>query len=65
MSPKAHPPRQHFAARDLVLGAEPATEMFHARPPGHGGADLAEDDQGSAFFDALEERQVDAGHAIQ
>jgi hypothetical protein len=39
--------------------------MFHARPPGHVGADLAEDDQGGAFFDALDGRQVDASHAIQ
>src|SRR6266700_1028364 len=42
----AHPPRQHFPARDLVLGAQaqPATEVFHARPPVHVRADLTEDD---------------------
>jgi hypothetical protein len=39
--------------------------VFHARPPGHVRPDLAEDDQGSAFFDPLNGRQVDAGQAIE
>jgi hypothetical protein len=30
----------------------------------HVRADLAEDDQGGAFFDALDGRQVDAGETI-
>jgi len=63
----AHPPRQHLATRDLVLGtqSQPATEVFHTRPAVHVGTDLAEDDQGGAFFDALDGRQVDAGEAIE
>src|SRR5215471_8456963 len=40
-------------------------ECFTLGQPGHVGADLAEDDHGRAFFDALDGRQVDAGHAIQ
>ena len=63
--PRAHPPRQHRATRHLVLGTppQPAPEVFHARPPGHVRADLAEDDQGGAFCDALDGRQGDAGQA--
>lgn len=67
MGTRAHPPRQPCAARARVLGAqpEPAAAMCHARPPGHVGAELAADDQGRAFFDARDGRQVDAGHPIQ
>jgi hypothetical protein len=63
MRPGAHPPRQHLATRNFVLGTQPqpAPEVFHARPPVHVRADLAEDDQGGAFFDAFDGRQVDAG----
>ena len=61
----AHPPRQHLAARDFVLGTQPqpAPDVFHAWPPVHVRADLAEDDQGGAFVDPLDGGQVDAGHA--
>jgi len=67
MRPGAHPPRQHLATRNLVLGTQPqpATEVFHARPSVHVRADLAEDDQGGACFDAFDGRQVDAGQAIE
>jgi len=65
MCPRAYPPRQPLAARDVVLGTQPqpAPEVLHARPPVHGRADLAEDDQGGAFFDPLDGGQVDAGQA--
>ena len=50
-----------------MLGTQPqpAPEVFHARPPVHVRADLAEDDQGGAFFDPLDGGQVDAGQAIE
>lgn len=67
MRPGAHPPRQHLATRDFVLGTQPqpATEVFHTRPPRHVRADRTEDDQGRAFCDPLNGRQVDARHAIE
>ena len=67
MRPGAHPPRQHLATRNFVLGTQPqpATEVFDARPSVHVRADLAEDDQGGAFFDAFDGRQVDAGQALE
>jgi hypothetical protein len=63
--PGAHPPRQHLAPRDGVLGtqSQPAPEVFDARPPSHVRAALAEEDQGGAFFDPLNGRQVDARQA--
>ena len=47
MRPGAHPPRQHLATRNLVLGTQPqpATEVFHTRPPVHVRADRTEEDQ--------------------
>jgi hypothetical protein len=65
MRPGAHPPRQPRATRDFVLGtqSQPATEVLHARPPSHVRADRAEDDQGGAFCDPLNGRQVDARQA--
>ncbi len=49
----------------LGTQSQPAIEVFHARPPVHVRADLAEDDPGGAFFDPLDGGQVDAGHAIE
>jgi len=65
--PGAYPSRQPRATRHFVLGTqpEPAPAGFHARPPGHVRPDLAEDDQGRAFFDPLHRRQVDTGQAIE
>ena len=63
----SHTPRQDLPTRELVLGTQPqpATEVFHAGPPVHVRTDLAEDDQGRAFFDPLDGRQVDAGQALE
>jgi hypothetical protein len=61
----AHPPRQHLAPRNFVLGTQPqpATAVLHARPSVHGRAALAADAQGGAFCDAFDGRQGDAGQA--
>src|SRR5207237_4307674 len=46
--PGAYPPRQHLAPRAFMLGteAQPAPEVFHARPPGHVRADCTAEDEG-------------------
>ncbi len=61
----SHAPRQHLAARDLVLGTppQPTAQGFDARPAPHVGTDLTEEDQGRAFLDALESGQGDARQA--
>ena len=59
MGTGAHPPRQDFPTRNLVLGTQPqpATEVFYTRPPVHVRADLTEEDQSRVFFDPLDRRQ--------
>ena len=62
MRPGGHPPRQPLAARDLVLGTppQPATAVWHARPPGHVGAERTEEDERSMCLDPLDGRQGEA-----
>ena len=62
---RAHPPRQHRAARDVVLGTppQPAPDVCHAGPPVHVGADRTADDQSRVFFAALDRCQGNTGQA--
>src|SRR5207244_11230760 len=54
-------PPEHFM---LGTEAQPAPEVFHARPPGHVRADCTEEDEGGVFFDPFDGRHVDTRHAI-